>query len=494
MTQPSQLQLAIRMTPIKELKPDPKNARLHPDKHVKQLAKSIEAFGFNVPILVDRNDQVVAGHGRLLAVKKLGWSEVPVIRLEHLTPEQVRAFALADNRLTDISEWDEQLLAEHLKELSEADLTFDLEAIGFERPEIDLLIQGLQVVDEEEEAANDLAATDGPVVSQLGDVWQLGPHRIVCGNALDENAYQALLGDTQVAVVFTDAPYNVPITGHVMGNGQIQHREFAMASGEMTPEAFTDFLAQVIAQIKRSLVPGGLGYFCMDWRHIRELTTAADRHALELKNLCVWDKGCGGMGSFYRSQHELVFVYKAGSAPHTNNVQLGRFGRNRTNVWSFPGVNSFARETSEGNLLEMHPTVKPVAMVSEALLDASNRGDRVLDPFLGSGTTVIAAERSGRVGLGIELDPRYVDVAVRRWERLTGKSAIHETGRSFKEVEAERTERTDQQAGEVTPCATTTTLDTKSHRSTPASNLGSPETPTGGQRGRRTSRPSSISV
>lgn len=213
-----------------------------------------------------------------------------------------------------------------------------------------------------------------------------------------------------------------------------------MASGEMTPEAFTQFLSEGIGQIKRHLAAGGIAYMCMDWRHVRELTTAADRHALELKNLCVWDKGCGGMGSFYRSQHELVFVYKSGAAPHTNNVQLGRFGRNRTNVWSFPGVNSFARETSEGNLLEMHPTCKPVALVSETLLDASNRGDRVLDPFLGSGTTVIAAEKTGRVGLGIELDPRYVDVAVRRWERLTGKSAVHaETGKAFSELETART-------------------------------------------------------
>ena len=428
--------LVVHNRPVAELVVDQQNARLHPEKHVKQLARSIEAFGFNCPILVDRHGQIVAGHGRLLAAKRLGWTEVPVIRLEHLAPDQVRAFAIADNRLTDTSEWDPRLLAEQLKMLSEADLSFDLEAIGFERQEIDLRIQGLEIVDEDEEGEGDQVCTEGPPVSQLGDVWVLGQHRIVCGNALEAASYAALLGETPAAMVFTDPPFNVQISGHVIGNGKIQHREFAMASGEMSPEAFTAFLSQGLGQIKRHLIAGGLAYLCMDWRHIRELTQAGDQQGLELKNLVVWDKGCGGMGSFYRSQHELIFVYKSGTAAHTNNVQLGRFGRNRTNVWAFPGINSFARETSEGNLLALHPTVKPVELVSEALLDASHRGDRVLDPFLGSGTTLIAAERTGRVGLGIELDPRYVDVAIRRWQRLTGKSAQHaKTGMSFAEME-----------------------------------------------------------
>lgn len=432
--------LAVEQVPIAELVPDPRNARLHPERHIKQLARSVEAFGFNCPVLVDRDNRVIAGHGRLLAVKHLSWHEVPVIRLEHLTPEQVRAYRLADNRLTDCSTWDDRLLAEELKALSEADLDFDLEAIGFEMPEIDLRIQSLGDLSDEPEESPDSGVDDGPAISAIGDVWQLGRHRIVCGSALDPAAYETLLGTSRAAMVFTDPPYNVPITGHVSGNGGIQHREFAMASGEMSQAAFTDFLGQSLAAMKRVSASGALLYVCMDWRHLRELSAAGDAQQLELKNLAVWDKGCGGMGSLYRSQHELVFVFKSGTAAHTNNVQLGRFGRNRSNVWSYPGVNSFARQTGEGNLLALHPTVKPLALVADAILDASERGDIVLDPFLGSGTTVIAAEKTGRIGMGIELDPRYVDTAVRRWQRLTGQQAIHAmTGHAFDAIAEART-------------------------------------------------------
>lgn len=424
--------LAVHTIPIAALVPDPKNARMHPERHIKQLARSIEAFGFNCPVLVDGSNHVIAGHGRLLAATHLGWSEVPTIMLEHLTPDQVRAYRIADNRLTDCSTWDERLLAEQLKELAGADLDFDLEAIGFEMPEIDLRIQSLGDMDDEADDSVTGPSADEPAVSVPGDVWQLGPHRIVCGSALESETYDALLQGGRAAMVFTDPPYNVPIAGHVSGKGAIQHAEFAMASGEMSREAFTAFLSEALAAMKRSSVAGALLYACIDWRHLGELTAAGEGQGLELKNVCVWDKGCGGMGSLYRSQHELVFVFKAGSAPHTNNVQLGRFGRNRTNVWSYPGVNSFARETGEGNLLALHPTVKPVALVADAILDASERGDIVLDPFLGSGTTVIAAEKTGRSGYGIELDPRYVDTAVCRWQRLTGRQAVHAvSGQTF---------------------------------------------------------------
>lgn len=436
-TRPS---LAVEHTPIAALVPVPKNARLHPERHVQQLAKSIAAFGFNCPILVDGRNQVVAGHGRLLAVKHLGWSEVPTIRLEHLTPDQVRAYRLADNKLTDCSAWDSRLLAEQLKDLAAAELDFDLDAIGFETPEIDFLIQGLDGMDEEP-ADTESPEDVGPAVSQLGDCWQLGRHRVLCGNALESESYERLLGGQRVAMAFTDPPYNVPISGHVCGNGQVQHAEFAMASGEMSRDAFTAFLRETLGLMKQALVPGALLYACIDWRHLMELSTAGEANALELKNVCVWDKGCGGMGSLYRSQHELVFVYKSGTAAHTNNIQLGRFGRNRTNVWTFPGINSFARETAEGNLLALHPTVKPVALVADALMDASDRGEGVLDPFLGSGTTVIAAEKTGRVAYGIELEPRYVDVAIRRWQRLTGQPAMHaELGLSFEAVARQRTD------------------------------------------------------
>lgn len=429
-TPSSSVGLSVEMRAIASLFPDPKNARQHPPKHVRQLAKSIETFGFNVPILVDDQGQVIAGHGRLLAAQQLGWAEVPTITLSHLTPDQARAYAIADNRLTEISDWDDRLLAEQLKALSEVELGFDLHVIGFELPEIDLRIQSLEPEEPSEESQPEIS--QGPVVSRLGDLWALGPHRIFCGNALEVESYATLMAGASAAVVFSDPPYNVPIAGHVQGKGAIQHAEFAMASGEMTPAQFTAFLSQVMGHMVAASVPGALLYLCMDWRHLDELSQAANANALELKNLCVWDKGVGGMGSLYRSQHELVFVYKSGHEAHTNNVQLGRFGRNRTNVWHYPGINSFARKTEEGNLLALHPTVKSVALVADVLLDASDRGDIVLDPFLGSGTTLIAAETTGRICRGMELSPRYVDTALLRWQRKTGGSAIHiETGLTF---------------------------------------------------------------
>ena len=434
--------LNVVCRPVDQLVPDPGNARIHTPTHIAQIAKSIQTFGFNVPILIDANLAVIAGHGRLLAAKHLGWTQVPSIMLEHLSTYQIRAYRLADNRLTDCSIWSEQLLAQELKELANAELSFDLDAIGFEMPEIDLRIQSLDQYSSEEDAVES-PALNGPAVSCLGDLWTLRSHRIVCGNALDADTYAALLQGQHAAMVFTDPPYNVPIAGHVSGNGQLQHPEFLMASGEMSREVFTDFLGKSLGAIKQSCMAGSLLYVCMDWRHMGELLTAGEAHGLELKNVCVWDKGCGGMGSLYRSQHEMVFVFKSGEGKHTNNVQLGRFGRNRSNVWSIPGANSFARDTAEGNLLALHPTVKPVALVAEAILDASKRGSVVLDPFLGSGTTLIAAERTGRMGYGIELDPRYVDTAIRRWQRLTGRAAVHaRSGATFDQIEAIQSART----------------------------------------------------
>lgn len=432
--------LQIQTRPIASLAPWDGNPRQHTDRQIKQLARSIETFGFNCPILVDGQLSVIAGHGRLLAAKVLGWADVPTISLEHLTPTQVQAYRIADNRLTDLSEWNEALLAQELQFLQAAELDFDLTAIGFELPEIDLRIQSLALDDDEPPVEPGEALT---VISRQGDVWALGAHRVVCGDALDPDTYAALLGTSKVAMVITDLPFNRSITKDLSHNGRAQHGEFPMASGEMTSAQFTDFLTRAMGCMRQASVEGALLYQFMDWRGMEEILAAGRANDLDLKNLVVWNKGCGGMGSFYRSQHELVFVFKAGTAKHTNNIQLGRFGRNRTNVWEYPGANCFARASEEGNLLALHPTVKPVPLIADALLDASERGDIVLDPFLGSGTAIIAAERTGRRGHGIELDPRYVDTTLRRWQRLTGEHAIHvESGVTFDALVQQRQDGT----------------------------------------------------
>lgn len=427
----------IERVTIGRLKPDPRNPRLHSERQIKQIVRSIQAFGFNVPVLADRDGQLLAGHGRVQAARRLGLREVPVIRLEHLTPEQARAFSIADNRLAESSSWDDRLLAEVFRDLASVDLSFDLEATGFTMAEIDLRIEGLS----EPNAANpdpidDLPpGVNRPPVSRPGDVWQLGLHRLLCGNALYQSAYDKLMHGAAAQVVFTDPPYNVPIHGHVSGKGRVRHREFVMGSGQMTPAQFTRFLTTALELLARYSAAGSLHYLCMDWRHQHELLTAALGIYAEFKNLCVWVKDNAGMGSLYRSQHELVFVFKNGRAPHRNNVELGQHGRNRTNVWHYPSLNNFGRRGEEGNLGALHPTVKPVGLIADAILDCSARGDVVLDPFLGSGSTLIAAERVGRICRGMELDPVYVDAAIRRWQSFTGASAIHSaTGDRFDDL------------------------------------------------------------
>ena len=444
LSSPSELQspkrapLSIEHVPLDRLQPDPGNARQHSAKQIRQIATSIETFGFNVPILVDADLNVIAGHGRLLACRRLGWLEVPTIRLDHLSPEQRPAFMIADNRLAEVAKWDDRLLGEQLQALASVDLDFDIEAIGFDMGEIDLRIESLSSKDAgaAEPPIPDVA---GPAVSRLGDFWQLGRHKLLCGDAREPSAHAALMGAERAAAVFSDPPYNVAIDGHVSGSGKIRHREFVMASGEMTPEAFTAFLEASLARMKRSSVAGGLAFICIDWRHISELLSAARSTDLDLLNLCVWTKTNAGMGGLYRSQHELVFVFKLGAGRHRNNVQLGQHGRNRTNVWRYANGPGFGRAGEEGHLAALHPTVKPTTMIADAILDVTRRGDIVLDSFLGSGATLMACERTGRRCHGIELDPLYVDVIVRRWQTYTGDKARHlETGQTFEEVQTLR--------------------------------------------------------
>jgi DNA modification methylase len=417
--------MSIQYRRIDTLQPDPANPRLHSKKQIRQIAESIRVFGFNVPILIDRHGKIIAGHGRLLAARELGMTEVPTICLDHLTPAQIRAFTIADNKLTENASWDDRLLAEQLRDLSLSGLDFSVEITGFEMGDIDLRIASLEDTPAEQADLADILpeVAAGPPVSKMGDLWLLGRHRVLCGSALDAGAFTALMGEERATMVFSDPPYNVPIDGHAGGLGAIHHRPFVMASGEMNKAEFTAFLGQACRNHAAFSAAGSLHYVFTDWRHLEELLAAGREVYGELKNLCVWVKDNAGMGSLYRSQHELVLVFKQRGGAHRNNVQLGQFGRNRSNVWRYPGANSFARCGAEGNLLALHPTVKPVALVADAILDCTERGDIVLDAFLGSGTTVIAAERTGRLCRALELDPVYIDTAIRRWQVLTGEKA-----------------------------------------------------------------------
>jgi hypothetical protein len=430
----------VEIIPVDRLTPYKGNARTHSRKQIRQIADSIRRFGFTNPVLVDDSSQIIAGHGRVEAAKLLGLNEVPTLRLSHLSETEKRAYVLADNRLAEKAGWDREILAIELQAL--IDLDFEVELTGFEPGQIEVFLEDADGARAEAAGPEDKVPEPlpGPTVSQPSDLWLLGKHRIVCGDALGDAAYELLLDGEKAEFVFTDPPYNVPVDGHVCGRGRIRHREFAMASGEMTPEAFTGFLQAVFRHLVARTGDGSIHDICIDWRHVAEMMAAGNEVYSELKNLCVWSKTNAGMGSFYRSRHELIFVWKAGAAPHVNNVELGRHGRNRSNVWEYPGISTMRAGRLEE--LAMHPTVKPVALVVDAIKDCSRRNGIILDPFLGSGTTVIAAERTGRRARGIEIDPAYVDIAIRRWQTYTGKTAsMAESGQPFDEIEEERVGR-----------------------------------------------------
>jgi hypothetical protein len=417
--------LSVRTVPVSTLKPRETNPRAHTQKQLRQIARSIESFGWTNPILVASDGSVIAGHGRLEAARMLGIGEVPVIGLEDMSEAQVRAYVIADNRLAELAGWDEELLAIELQALGEMDLDFAIEDTGFATAEIDLLISGVEKDDGGEDEADIVPPVDeaAPGIAAPGDLWLLGRHRLLCADATRPESWTRLMEGEVARMAFTDPPYNVPISGHVCGLGSVRHGEFAMASGEMSREAFRTFLGSVLGQLAEHSCDGAIHFVCMDWRHILDLLCVGEEHYDALKNICVWNKTNGGMGSLYRSKHELVAVFKAGSAPHVNNVELGVHGRYRTNVWDYAGINSFGSDRDAE--LAMHPTVKPVALVEDAILDCSRRGDIVLDGFAGSGTTIIAAERAGRRCRAIELDPKYVDVTLRRYRALTGEEPVH---------------------------------------------------------------------
>jgi len=418
------------------------NPRQHPESQLVKLTASITEFGFTMPALVDESDVIIAGEARIAAAQRAGLTEVPVIVAHHWSSAQVQAYRLADNRLAELASWDEDSLVIELAEIIELDDT-PIEILGWETAEIDLVLECATTPDEgaEQDPADEQPEDAKLPISREGDLWQFGKHRLFCGSSLDTSSWTKIMAGETAAMVFIDSPYNVPVSGHVCGLGSISHSEFAMASGEMTKEQFTEFLTTAIAKMSPHLKDGAVLHLCMDWRHMTELLAAIEANGLALLNLCVWNKTNGGMGSFYRSKHELVFVAKKGKASHMNNVQLGKHGRYRTNVWDYPGVNSFGHNRTQD--LQDHPTVKPVALVADAIRDVSKPGEIILDGFLGSGTTILAAERTKRRCFGIEIEPGYVDVAIRRWEKLTGREAVLEsTGQTFAEVAAERSTET----------------------------------------------------
>lgn len=408
---------------ITELKPYKNNSRTHTEKQVHQIAQSLKQFGFVNPILVDESNTIIAGNGRYLAAKELKMETVPTICISHLTKDEIRAYVIADNKLAENSGWDKEILKIELDYLMNSELDFDATITGFELPEIDLIInnEGIEEAKSKKEPDENFFETtvDIPERVKKGDLWKLGDHKLYCGDALEKESYDTLLGNERAGIVFTDPPYNVKIAGNV--TKQKHHKEFAEASGEMSEKEFTDFLRKSMELQAEYSKDGSIHYQCMDWRHVNEILNAGMSVYSEFKNLCVWDKGTAGMGSLYRSQHELIFVFKNGTASHINNVELGVNGRYRTNVWKYPGMH--ASNPQAKILAKLHPTVKPVPMIMDALLDCSAAGDIVLDSFGGSGSTLIAAERTKRKARLIELDPHYCDVILYRWEKLTGKSA-----------------------------------------------------------------------
>lgn len=489
----------IEMRPVSDLRPYPRNARTHSKAQIRQIADSIERFGFTNPVLISDEGEIIAGHARVEAARLLGFEAVPTLRLSHLSAEERRAYVLADNKLAQNAGWDFEILADELEALIEID--FDVSVAGFSAAEINLTLDQARngsPSQPEDNQADIILPLESVAVSRLGDLWQLGRHRLLCGDAKSEADLDRLMqrlrcvrvpadhqtgdrvpdlgidrepethgdlspsnrgfaqdtgGDSETevpvpsnpgvaALLFTDPPYNVPIDGHVGGLGSVRHRDFAEASGEMSEEAFTAFLTTTLQNASRVLKDGAIAYVCMDWRHMGELLAAGKAAFTELKNLCVWNKTNGGMGSLYRSKHELIFVFKHGTAPHTNTFGLGDSGRYRTNVWDHAGINATGRDglgQSRMDQLAMHPTVKPVDLIEEALKDCSLRGEIILDLFGGSGSTLLAAERCGRSARLMEIDPLYCDTIIRRWQAYTGKQAsLLSDGQTFDAVAHDR--------------------------------------------------------
>lgn len=422
----------IIMMPVAQIRRNKRNAKTHSKKQIAQLADSISRFGWTAPIVLDEHNNILAGHARFLAAQKLGLREVPVIVVAHLSETETRALALADNKIAANAGFDRKVLVQELGELSKLlpELNLDLSITGFVPAELDTLLADFFQPALDNGVQKGLQHAAGACL--IGDLWLLGDNRLLCGDATIEADVSRLMNGELAAAIFADPPYNLRIRT-TLGRGRVKYREFARASGEMTPTQFMSFLEAFMRQAAHHSRPGSLHFICMDWRHLEEVLVAGKAIYGGLKNLVVWVKSNPGQGSLYRSQHELICVFKSGDAPHQNNVQLGRYGRNRSNVWQYAGANTFRAGRLQD--LSVHPTIKPVELIADTIKDCTRQGEAIFDPFMGSGTTILAADRTGRRAFGLEIDPAYVDVAIRRWQDATKRDAIlASTGQTFDEL------------------------------------------------------------
>lgn len=432
--------LFIDQWALNKLKPASSRIRRQSKATLAKIKSSLQRFKFVRPVLVTSGGEVIDGHALLEAARELNYDTVPVIVVDHLTKAEIKALRIALNKLSELGEWDHEALKLEFEAIEKLDINLDLTVTGFETAHIDFIMESgsteatVAACPQDDELPDTASMT---LVSVEGDVWLIGSHKLICGDARDPDVIRRLMGHQKANMVFTDPPYNVPIQGHVGGSGKIKHAEFAMASGEMSDSEFKKLLKQSLRQLSKATAVGGLIYVCMDWRHLEILLQVGRKLQLQLLNLIVWNKNNGGMGSLYRSKHELICLFKKPGASHTNNIQLGKHGLYRTNVWDYAGVNTFGPRRMEE--LSSHPTVKPAAMVADAIKDVTKRGDLVADSFAGSGTTMIAAERTGRVARCVEYDPTYVDVAITRFQGRFDVEAVHEeTGMTFSELAAVR--------------------------------------------------------
>lgn len=436
--------LVVARRPLGDLKPYPRNARRHSRKQVRKIAESLQRFGWTNPILIDEDGMVLAGHGRLEAASMLGWDTVETICLAGFSEQEKRAYILADNRIAEEAGWDRELLAIEFSTLIEDG--FEVESTGFDTIEVDRVLS-FDVVSEPDEERVDLPDENEVAVSRVGDVWTIDGQTFTCGNARDPAAYRRVLGNERAQMIFTDPPYGGSIAGYLPGKGKAKHREFVEGSANESGQAFVDgFLLPAFERIAENTEDGAIAYVCCDWKHLREFLAATDAAFFELKNLICWVKTNASLGGFLRSQHELILACKVKPGEHINNSSMINGGRHRSNVWTMPGANTFRKGRLED--LAAHSTVKPRKLVANAILDCSKPGGLILDPFLGSGTTLLSAAVTGRRGAGIELDPLYVDVAVRRLEAELGVQAVHASGDTFQSIADQRAAQKEADDGE----------------------------------------------